>query len=342
MSANVRPAGWNNWNDPAKEKTARYAEYASTGPGGDLSGRMEWGKHLTAAEAATYSIENVLGGEDGWDPRKGTVRKEAKTAKEQRPALAPLASGDVLLAVAASEDSRFAVSTDGYKWTVTKAAAPIGAFVMRGPDRTFHAVWSSGTRGDKSLMHASSKDLMEWNSPQRIEVMAKQDALDVVSPRLYWDGTRFLITWGSTMAVNSIQSFQEEVDNNPRIFYAATQDFETFTEPALLFDPNYSVKDAVMLPMGAGFALLHNDNTTPVHALRVAPGRVRLVRGGRRGMRSRRNSSNSRRRSGWARSGGFTRRIRRPVNGSRKDSRFLDVYGRRSGDGGRRAAPRPA
>lgn len=272
MSANVRPAGWNNWNDPAKEKTARYAEYASTGPGGDLSGRMEWGKHLTAAEAATYSIENVLGGEDGWDPRKGTVRQEAKTAKEQRPALAPLASGDVLLAVAASEDSRFAVSTDGYKWTVTKAAAPIGAFVMRGPDRTFHAVWSSGTRGDKSLMHASSKDLMEWNSPQRIEVMAKQDALDVVSPRLYWDGTRFLITWGSTMAVNSIQSFQEEVDNNPRIFYAATRDFETFTEPALLFDPNYSVKDAVMLPMGAGFALLHNDNTTPVHALRVAPG----------------------------------------------------------------------
>ena len=28
MSSNVRPAGWNNWNDPAKEKTARYAEYA--------------------------------------------------------------------------------------------------------------------------------------------------------------------------------------------------------------------------------------------------------------------------------------------------------------------------
>ena len=52
------------------------------------------------------------------------------------------------------------------------------------------------------------------------------------------------------MAANSIQSFQEEVDNNPRIFYATTRDFETFSDPALLFDPNYSVKDAVLLNDG--------------------------------------------------------------------------------------------
>ena len=43
MSNNVRPVGWNNWNDPAKEKTARYAEYASTGPGGERGSRVAWG-----------------------------------------------------------------------------------------------------------------------------------------------------------------------------------------------------------------------------------------------------------------------------------------------------------
>lgn len=104
--------------------------------------------------------------------------------------------------------------------------------------------------------------------------MAKQNALDVVSPHLFWDaaGGQFILTWGSTMDKNAIQSFQEEVDNNPRIFYATTRDFETFSEPALLFDPNYSVKDAVLLHDGERFALLHNDNSTPMQDLRVAFG----------------------------------------------------------------------
>ena len=33
MSEVVRPAGWDNWNLPEREKTARYAEFGSTGPG---------------------------------------------------------------------------------------------------------------------------------------------------------------------------------------------------------------------------------------------------------------------------------------------------------------------
>src|SRR6266404_1180700 len=35
MSATVRPVGWNNWSQPEREKTARYAEFNSTGPGAD-------------------------------------------------------------------------------------------------------------------------------------------------------------------------------------------------------------------------------------------------------------------------------------------------------------------
>jgi pectinesterase len=78
MSSAVRPVGWNNWNDPAKEKTARYGEYGSTGPGGDTGARVVWAHLLTDAEAKTYSIENVLGGIDGWNPIAGTVRVEVK------------------------------------------------------------------------------------------------------------------------------------------------------------------------------------------------------------------------------------------------------------------------
>ncbi len=286
MSSSVRPAGWNNWNDPAKEKTARYAEYGSTGPGADANARVGWARQLTEAEASAYSIDNVLGGVDGWDPRTGaaqhavTVLEASELDDPGKVKPAPLARGSVLLAAAVAGDGlHFFRSNDGYQWFLAgDAKLPEtemrDASVVRAPGGIFHLVWSGGKRGDKSFWYASSKDLRLWSAPRRIEIMAKQNALDVVSPHLFWDaaGGQFILTWGSTMDKNAIQSFQEEVDNNPRIFYATTRDFETFSEPALLFDPNYSVKDAVLLHDGERFALLHNDNSTPMQDLRVAFG----------------------------------------------------------------------
>jgi pectinesterase len=69
MGAHINPLGWNNFGNPAKEKTARFAEYDCTGPGADRSGRVSWSRELTDDEAANLTIENLLGGDDGWDPR---------------------------------------------------------------------------------------------------------------------------------------------------------------------------------------------------------------------------------------------------------------------------------
>ena len=75
MSEVVRPVGWHNWNKPEAEKTARYAEFNSTGPGGSPAARVPWAKQLTAAEAAGYTVENVLGGADGWNPGTGATHR---------------------------------------------------------------------------------------------------------------------------------------------------------------------------------------------------------------------------------------------------------------------------
>jgi pectinesterase len=64
----IRPEGWDNWGKEDNEKTARYAEYGSTGPGGDVAKRVPWARQLNAAEAAAYTVEKVLGGADGWSP----------------------------------------------------------------------------------------------------------------------------------------------------------------------------------------------------------------------------------------------------------------------------------
>jgi pectinesterase len=68
MGAHILPAGWNNWGKSEAEKTAFYAEYNSKGPGGALTKRVPWSHRLTAAQAAEYTVEKILGGTDGWNP----------------------------------------------------------------------------------------------------------------------------------------------------------------------------------------------------------------------------------------------------------------------------------
>lgn len=67
MAEVVRPAGWDNGKRPMAEKTAFFAEYGTTGPGGSAE-RSGWAKVLTAAEAEEYTRARVLAGADGWDP----------------------------------------------------------------------------------------------------------------------------------------------------------------------------------------------------------------------------------------------------------------------------------
>ncbi|HEX8499966.1 MAG TPA: pectinesterase family protein [Pyrinomonadaceae bacterium] len=74
MSEAVRPEGWHNWNFPEREKTVRYAEYASRGPGAKPDARVAWARRLTKSEARNITPEKVLAGNDGWDPRTGRTR----------------------------------------------------------------------------------------------------------------------------------------------------------------------------------------------------------------------------------------------------------------------------
>ncbi|HEU5123856.1 MAG TPA: pectinesterase family protein [Verrucomicrobiae bacterium] len=71
MPEQIRPEGWNNWRNAANEKTARYAEYHSTGPGARPEARVKWARQLSDEEAKIYTVENILKGDDGWNPTRG-------------------------------------------------------------------------------------------------------------------------------------------------------------------------------------------------------------------------------------------------------------------------------
>ncbi len=68
MSDVVRPEGWQNWNLPEREKTARYSEFNSSGPGSNSKARVPWSHQLTKAQAKAVTIKRVLSGADGWNP----------------------------------------------------------------------------------------------------------------------------------------------------------------------------------------------------------------------------------------------------------------------------------
>lgn len=263
MSDAIRPAGWNNWNDPAREKTVRYAEYRNTGPGSDSVARVPWARKLTDAEAIEYTMEKVLAGLDGWNPKTGAVNSAVKIAKASA-AKAVIPQGSAWLA--ALSDGHLAW-TAGAQWTVTRVSLPAdGARLWRAPDGAVHAVWSD----KKRLAHSTSPDLNTWSAPMFIDVMADKNALDLNSPNLFYDGSQFIVTWSATIDKNFIQAFQEDVESNPRIWYATTRDFETLSEPQLLFDNNYAVRDAQIVNLGTRYALLHNDASGPMQNLRVA------------------------------------------------------------------------
>jgi pectinesterase len=70
MGRHIAPAGWDNWKNPANEKTAYFAEYRSTGPGANPAARVPWAHQLTAKEAKGYTLKAIFAAEVPWVPTR--------------------------------------------------------------------------------------------------------------------------------------------------------------------------------------------------------------------------------------------------------------------------------
>jgi hypothetical protein len=183
---------------------------------------------------------------------------------------------------------RMLYSADGYKWNDldTVLIRPgVGSKVMRdpsivrGPDGTFHLVWTSGWNTDKGFGYASSKDLINWSEQQFIPVMEHEtETVNVWAPELFYDDVnkQFIIIWASTIPFRFAKG-QEEEKNNHRMYYTVTKDFKTFSPTKLFLDPGFSVIDCVIVKRGAeDYVLVLKDNTRPNRNIKVAFGKTAL------------------------------------------------------------------
>ncbi len=70
LGGHIVPAGWDNWKNAENEKTAYYAEYKSSGAGANPTARVPWAHQLTAQEAKKYTLKQIFGGREGWEPKQ--------------------------------------------------------------------------------------------------------------------------------------------------------------------------------------------------------------------------------------------------------------------------------
>jgi len=177
---------------------------------------------------------------------------------------------------------RFLYSHDGYHWTNvpgTFLEANVGTSkqfrdpsIMRGPDGTFHLVWTAGWHGDQGFGCANSKDLIHWSEQEFVPVMTNEPTtVNVWAPELFYDakGGQYLIIWASTIPGRYPDNLEKH-DNNHRLYFTTTRDFVSFAPAKIFFEPGFSVIDGFILQDGKRFVLLNKDNSRPSLNLRVA------------------------------------------------------------------------
>jgi pectinesterase len=56
----IAPEGWDNWGNPANEKTVFYAEYKNTGEGAAITNRVKWSKQLSKSELKSFGLSSIF------------------------------------------------------------------------------------------------------------------------------------------------------------------------------------------------------------------------------------------------------------------------------------------
>ena len=177
-----------------------------------------------------------------------------------------------------------AVSLDAKRWIPVNGDRPVlvpevgkdrlmrDPAVCRGPDGTFHLVWTLGWTSD-SIGYASSRDLVHWSQQREIRVMESvPETRNCWAPEVTYnpDDGLFYVYWSSSVAGQHSpipEMDRKEAGLNHRIYLSTTKDFMDFSPPRLWFNPLFSTIDAFALrdpKSGEWLLFAKNENHTPV------------------------------------------------------------------------------
>ena len=179
-------------------------------------------------------------------------------------------------------------SEDGFKWTPIAEGRSVlpprvgttevlmrDPCVTRGPDGTYHMVWTSGWH-QNLIGHASTRDFITWTPQQAIPVMAHEpEVRNSWAPEVVYDeqAEEFVIFWASTIPDRFPATAGASEDAlNHRMYATTTKDWQSFTPTRVFYDPGFSVIDATQHRHGGELIWIIKDETRhpPKKHLRLA------------------------------------------------------------------------
>ncbi len=183
----------------------------------------------------------------------------------------------------ADEGLRYLYSEDGIHWDsipgvwlkpgVGKQQLMRDPSMVRTPDGMYHLVWTSSWKGDSGFGYACSKDLVNWSEQRFISVMDDEPTtVNVWAPEIFYDDEKeqFMVVWASCIPGRFEKGVEDE-DNNHRLYYITTKDFQTISERKLFYDPGFSCIDAIIVKRAPqDYVMVVKDNTRPERNLKIA------------------------------------------------------------------------
>ncbi len=170
---------------------------------------------------------------------------------------------------------RYLYSEDGLHWDSIPGIwlVPEQGKVLRDPsiimdpDSTFHLVWTTQWKGNKSFGYAKSHDLIHWTDVKEIEIMSGKETDNVWAPELFYDedNGKFLIIWASRIPEREYTA-ADTLGKNAchRLWYTTTKDFLSFSEPQRYYDPGFNSIDGYLIKRAnANYVLILKDNRKP-------------------------------------------------------------------------------
>lgn len=178
------------------------------------------------------------------------------------------------------EDGMYlATSEDGLTWTALNNDLPLirpevgesrlmrDPSITRGPNGLFHMVWTTSWQGI-TIGYANSPDLVNWSPQRAIEVFTGVEGVaNCWAPEIFYDeaSSEFFIVWASTIAGRIPETLGSgSNENNHRLYFTRTRDFEIFTEPTLSYEPGFMIIDGAVFRLDDRYAMVvKNETLTP-------------------------------------------------------------------------------
>lgn len=139
--------------------------------------------------------------------------------------------------------------------------------ITKGPDGTFHLVWTTAWSGSKGFGYAHSKDLIHWSEQREILVMADSCTNNVWAPEIFYEEETgfYYIIWSSSIHPSRYTEADKLGTNRcHRPYYTKTKDFKTFSTAKMFYDCGYNSIDGFLVKRAKNdYVFVLKDNRKP-------------------------------------------------------------------------------